>query len=201
MAKTQTPEHKVLIDVPMPIKTPRLVLRPPQQGDGAALHEAKMESLEDLKKWMPWAHKPHSVEADEAMCREKQAAYILREDLMLFAFDGDKLVASTGIHRFDWELRSFEIGYWVRSSETGKGYATEITTALAHYAFKALNANRVFIMHDDANKASGAVIKKVGFNYEGLAPSSALGVDGQPVNIKHYAFTNPKDVPTLSVSW
>ena len=194
-------EHKVLIDVPMPIRTPRLILRPPQAGDGKAVYEAKQESMVELKKWMPWAHKPASQEADEALCREKYAAYLLREDLMLFAFAGDKLIASTGLHRFDWELRSFEIGYWVRSSETGKGYATEIATALAHYAFKALQANRVFITHDAANKASEAVIKKVGFHYEGLASNSGLGVDGQPVEVKHYAFTKAKDVPALEVHW
>lgn len=194
-------EHKVLIDVPMPIKTPRLILRPPQAGDGKAVYDAKQESMADLKKWMPWAHKPSSEEADEALCRQKYAAYLLREDLMLFAFAGDKLIASTGLHRFDWELRSFEIGYWVRSSETGKGYATEIATALAHYAFKALDANRVFITHDAANKASEAVIKKAGFLYEGLARNSGLDVDGHPVDVKHYAFTKAEDVPHLKVSW
>ena len=39
-----------LIEVPVPIKTPRLTLRPPQQGDGQMVFEAKQETLTDLQK-------------------------------------------------------------------------------------------------------------------------------------------------------
>ena len=41
----------VLIDVPMPILTPRLMLRPVQAGDGAAVFEALQESWDEHARW------------------------------------------------------------------------------------------------------------------------------------------------------
>lgn len=36
--------NKILIDVPMPITTDRLLMRPPMAGDGQALFEAKFDT-------------------------------------------------------------------------------------------------------------------------------------------------------------
>ena len=150
---------------------------------------------------MPWAHKPQGVEFDEAMCCAKNVEFLTRQDLMLFAFDGDKFVGSTGLHPKDWDLRSFEIGYWVRAGEAGKGYATEISIALARYAFEALDANRVQIFHDVNNKASEAVIRKAGFPYEGTLRNALLRTDDTPGHKKSYAFTSIDEVPPMDVSW
>ena len=45
----------VLIDVPMPIRTPRLTIRPKQLGDGAITSVAVAETWEELNRWMRWA--------------------------------------------------------------------------------------------------------------------------------------------------
>lgn len=195
----------VLVDVPMPIVTPRLILRPPQAGDGAALADAKRASWPELKPWMPWATgkvEDISDETDEIMCRTKYAKYLLREDLMMFAFDraANKLVASTGLHRMDWRARMFEIGYWVRSDETGQGYATEVTNALLRYAFNQLGANRIYIAHDDANDASRAVIEKLGFVKEGHTRLSDIRSD-RLSGTMHYARYDLEGLPELDVRW
>jgi hypothetical protein len=49
MAIEQTP---YLIDVPMPIRTPRLLIRPRQTGDGAMAVAAVAETWDDLHQWM-----------------------------------------------------------------------------------------------------------------------------------------------------
>lgn len=41
----------------MPIITPRLILRPPQIGDGDVVNEAVLESFDVLNQFMPWAEK------------------------------------------------------------------------------------------------------------------------------------------------
>jgi hypothetical protein len=54
----------VLIEVPMPIRTPRLTIRPKEIGDGAITSPAVAETWEELNRWMRWAenrdakHKP-----------------------------------------------------------------------------------------------------------------------------------------------
>ena len=45
----------ILIDMPMPIFTPRLLLRPSKEGDGRCLAQAKRESWPELGKWLPFA--------------------------------------------------------------------------------------------------------------------------------------------------
>jgi RimJ/RimL family protein N-acetyltransferase len=194
----------VMVDVPMPIRTPRLLLRPPQMGDGSKLFEAKCASWPALKAWMPWAERPeeHTAEKDEIMCRKQYARYLLREDLMTLIFDtkGQKVLGSSGLHRMDWKARTFEIGYWVRSDETAKGYASEVTNALLRYAFSVLAANRVCICHDRENLASRRVIEKLGFCKEGESLKSAIR-DGNLSDTCHYARYDLMDLPPLEVTW
>src|SRR5262249_39635309 len=115
LEKKMSDKH-ILTDIPMPILTPRLILRPAMPGDGAALHEAKTETYEDLAPWMPWAKKDEPAEESEIVVRRNYAKFILREDLMLLGFHRDtgEFVLGTGLHRFDFESGRFEIGYWVR---------------------------------------------------------------------------------------
>ncbi len=59
----------ILIDLPMPILTPRLLIRPPQVGDGIALNEAVIESFETLSRFMGWAKEKPSIEDSEEQVR------------------------------------------------------------------------------------------------------------------------------------
>ena len=198
-----TPVKPVLIDVPMPITTPRLILRAPAAGDGAAINDAKRESFADLNKWMPWAKAMSAVEDDEAVAREAAAKFILRDDLMMLIFERDtgRLIGGTGLHRFDWDKRHFEIGYWVRTSAHGQGYATEVTNALLRFAFNALSARRVEITHADGNEASAAVIRKLGFVKEGVRRQATQLPDGRLVDSHVYSRLNLDNLPALDVRW
>ena len=194
----------ILIDIPLPIITPRLLLRPPQQGDGKALFEAKKDSATELKSWMLWAKNDSSEQDEEILVRNKYIDFLRREDLMLFAFDRarpDYLIAGTGLHRFDWKTRVFEIGYWVRTPDTGKGYATELTNALTRYAFEALGATKVTIGHADRNDKSRNVIQKLGFKQEGIREKEHLLPTDDLVDEYIYNRFDTKGLPDLNVSW
>jgi RimJ/RimL family protein N-acetyltransferase len=56
----------------------------------------------------------------------------------------------------------FEIGYWVHPRHTCRGYATAAAAALTAEAFR-IGADRVEIVHDVANHASGAIPRRLGF--------------------------------------
>ena len=57
-----------------------------------------------------------------------------------------------------------EIGYWVRTDRTGRGYATEAASILTSAAFTYVPQNvTVKISMDRANAASVAVPRKLGF--------------------------------------
>jgi RimJ/RimL family protein N-acetyltransferase len=193
----------LLIDIPMPIETPRLTLRPAMPGDGSALQEAKVETFDQLHQWMPWAKEMSALADDEITVREAYARFIRREDMMLFAFEKDtgRYIAGTGLHRFDWNIRRFEIGYWVRQSAQRQGYATEIANALTRYAFEQLEARAVCIGHAAGNDNSRGVIEKLGFTLEGVFKNETALPDGTVVDSYIYSRMDMNGLPPLDVKW
>ena len=168
--------------IPSRIEAGRLVLRPYETSDGPALFAAVQESLLDLAPWLPWADKHPTVEASTETCARVRTAFDARTDFTMGMFrrDDGRLIGGTGLHRVRWELPSFEIGYWVRSSDAGRGFVTEAVAALARTCFESLGAARVEIFCDPRNDRSAAVARRVGFVHEGTLRQRILGVDGRP---------------------
>ena len=48
----------LLIDLPVPIDTERLLMRPPQVGDGPSFFAAITESLPELRRFLAWLPDP-----------------------------------------------------------------------------------------------------------------------------------------------
>ncbi len=80
----------------------------------------------------------------------------------------------------------FSTGYWIRTSEAGKGLATEMLCALTRYAFEALGANRLAVSHAEGNDGSRQVIQKAGFEREGTTRQFYL-LNGSLTDSHHYA--------------
>jgi RimJ/RimL family protein N-acetyltransferase len=193
----------VLIDVPVRLETPRLVLRPPRPGDGEALNAAVRESLPELRPWMPWAQHEPTLAESEAYCRRQAARFLLREDLPLLIFErafggaegrNGRLLGATGLHRIDWQLRRFEIGYWARRGHAGQGYISEAVRRLARMAFEDLEAQRVEVRMDERNDASQRVAEAAGFEFEAVLRQEAVAVDGHPRDTRVYAKLRPSAV-------
>jgi|SRR6185369_275577 len=191
----------LLIDVPERLATERLVVRVPRAGDGTAVNAAVCVSHAELAPWMPWAATLPSVDESEAYCRRAHAKFLLREDLAMFVFAGGaddregELVGATGLHRIDWPLRSFEIGYWRRTGCEGRGFMTEAVRAMARMAFDALGARRVEIRMDDRNVASWKLAERAGFTLEALLRFDSLTPAGEPRSTRIYARVRGAEEP------
>lgn len=173
------PMNPLLIDVPERLETARLLLRASQPGDGAAVCEAVCASLDRLRPWMPWAQAAPEPEEQEQHHRRSRAAFLLREDLTWLMFErtpeGEGLfVGGTGLHRIDWAVRRFEIGYWVRTGFEGQGLVAEAVRALTRLAFDRLAAARVEIRMDSTNLASRRVAERCGYTLEGVLRQDSL---------------------------
>jgi RimJ/RimL family protein N-acetyltransferase len=196
----------LLIDVPERIETARLVLRAPRAGDGAAVNAAVCASLDELAPWMPWATAAPTLDESEAHCRRQHARFVLREDLvfLLFLRDADggdgELVGGSGLHRIDWPLRKFEIGYWRKTGCAGRGLVTEAVQALARMAFDALDARRVEIRMDDRNERSWKVAERAGFTLEALLRFDSVTPAGEPRSTRIYARVRGAEEPPASSS-
>ena len=170
----------LLIDVPEEIQTDRLSIRMPRPGEGPAVNEAVVESFAQLHPWMPWAQTLPSVDDSELHSRRANARFRLREDL---SFRGwlsgtDTYVVGSGLHRIDWSVPRFEIGYWCRTSLVGQGYVSEVVLALTALAFDRLNAKRVEIRTDESNQRSRRVAERCGFTCEGTLRCDSRSPDG-----------------------
>ena len=152
------PLDPVLIELPMPIRTPRLLIRPKQVGDGATTSAAVAETWEDLHQWMRWAENRHDFTAErmEIRNRHMMASFILRQEIELIGVEatGGISVVWCGLHSIDWHGRQCETGYWVRKSAQLRGFATEAANAMVRYAFGALGMRRIGLTHSAGNEAS-----------------------------------------------
>jgi RimJ/RimL family protein N-acetyltransferase len=160
----------ILRTFPDQFESDRLIIRSPRPGDGVELNAAVIESLANLKPWMPWAQTAPTLEASEAEVRQGHVRFLKREDLWLLLFlkDGRTMVGGSGLHRIDWDIPAFEIGYWVRNRFTGQGYITEAVDRISAFAFETLGAKRLSIRCDRRNKRSAAVAERLGFVLEGI---------------------------------
>ena len=158
------------LDIPETIETERLLIRPPQPGDGPALNEAIRQSIDHLKRWMDWAQHEPPVEENEAFARRMAASFKTRGDdiaLLIYERQSGCLLGATGMHAIDWSVPRVEIGYWVRDGETGKGYITEAVRAVTDYAFTHLQVERIEIRCEPDNQRSAAVAERCGYTLEG----------------------------------
>ena len=168
--------HPIMRDFPFEFETERLTIRGPLPGDGQEMQMAIAESIDELRPWMPWASEIPTVEASESRLRQKHLDFLARTDLILLLFlkGTSKLVGSSGLHRIDWNVPRFEIGYWVRTSFARKGFVTEAVSGITKFAFEQLGAKRVEIRCDAKNVRSAAVPIRLGFAHEGTLRNDAV---------------------------
>jgi RimJ/RimL family protein N-acetyltransferase len=175
--------------LPESLESPRLHIRVARPGDGAVYNQAVLDSLLVLSPWLGWVSPPPTVEESEMNCRKAFARFLMNEDLMAFFFlkDGGTLIGGSGLHKANWTLRQFEIGYWCRSGFQGKGLITEGVRCLADHALQVLNANRVFLTTDEQNIASWRLAERAGFELEGTLRNERLNLAGALRNTRVYS--------------
>ena len=147
-----------------------VLLRPYQPGDVESLYRAAWESITEISPWMSWCHADYSIEEtrtwvetrDEEWNNGTSYGFVITD-----AKDGSFL-GGCGLNYIDTANLRANLGYWVRTSRTGKGIATTATKLLAQAGFDQLKLNRIEIMVAVGNKASQRVAGKAGAKREGV---------------------------------
>ena len=120
--------------------------------------------------FMPWCHPEYSLEDAHEAIQTAQSNWALAD---AWAFGvrtktTGKFIGGCGLSTID-EHHNANLGYWIKSTEVGKGYASEATRALVSYGLHQLKLVRVEIMISTLNSASVKVAEKSGATYEGIA--------------------------------
>ncbi len=158
----------LLPDLPDAFESPRLLLRAPRPEDAEVVNAAVVESFNEISPWLPWAKSRPSVEQTRLAMTELSQKFANREafDLLLFSKAGDCFLGVSGIPRLDWSEKKFELGYWLRTSACGQGFATEAVVRTKTFAEEFLKPQRLEIRCDSRNTASSAVAERAGFRFE-----------------------------------
>ena len=175
----------ILRDFPESFETERLLICSPLPGDGLEMHAAVNESLDELLPWMDWPEQYKTVEDSEEKTRRNRIRFLERSDLLLLLFlkGTNTLVGGSGLHRMDWSVPRFEIGYWCRTRFVGSGYITEAVRGITTFAFERLGARRVEIRCDTLNRRSVTVAERAGYRLEGELRNAEVGAEGEPRNV------------------
>ena len=165
----------ILRDFPYSFETERLLIRGPLPGDGKMVRAAVLESQAELRQWLPWAVDIPDEAEYEANIRRGYTRFLNREDLwmMILLKDTGVIIGGSGLHRINWDVPRFEIGYWLSTAYTRQGLMTEAVAAITHFAFETLDARRVEIRVDSNNHKSIAIPQRLGFVLEGTLHQEA----------------------------
>ncbi|MBN9070254.1 MAG: GNAT family N-acetyltransferase [Rhizobiales bacterium] len=158
------------------IRTARLVLRRPNDGDIPALAElADNRRIAEMLARMPHPYGAPEARSFVAMAQGTEkggATYAL-------ALPGtDLLVGCAGLNATE---RGLELGYWVGEPYWNEGYATEAAHALVDLAFTATPVQVLHAACRVINPASRRVVHKCGFQYAGQGMIDSLVAGRVPV--------------------
>jgi RimJ/RimL family protein N-acetyltransferase len=199
--------HPTTINFPLPITTPRLLLRQPiLKSDAPEYSQAVTESINELKPWMLWALRHQEVEQAENYIRECHINWMTKNNnnvglpLWIIEKETGVFVGHIVMWNINWNIPRFEIGFWARTPYAGKGYITEAVNALTRYCFSQLGARRIEIRCETKNIRSQLVPQRLGFQLDGVLRNNALAVaDGKITDTLVFSRVDLKDLPEVKV--
>ena len=147
--------------------------------DGVALRRERVRHAEllvatletdlgHLRPWMPWAT-PEAADHRTQLARISEAADMWQAGTdyiySIFLLIDMTLVGTIGMHR-RIDDGGVEIGYWIGTGYTRRGYATAAASALTSVAAGLPGTSRVEIHCDEANIASAGIPRKLGYRLD-----------------------------------
>ena len=85
----------------------------------------------------------------------------------IFSLMTDELIGCCGLRPFKSEQHTYEIGFHLRRIYWGQGYAFEAAKGVIQYAFKELDAIKLYAGHHPKNDGSRKLLTRLGFQYIG----------------------------------
>jgi ribosomal-protein-alanine N-acetyltransferase len=162
------------------IRTERLLLRRARPNDLADMH-AVLSNAESMRYW---ATPPHDDIQESARWLDDMIDAPAAEcDDFVIELDG-RVIGKAGC----WRLP--EIGYILHPSAWGRGYATEALSAVTAHIFSTHMIPEIVADVDPRNRASLALLGKLGFRETALAERT-MQIGGEWVDSVHLALTRP----------
>jgi len=160
-----------MLDLPKQIETKRLIIKKYEKNDGKAL----LDLLErnDNRSFLI-KHVDEASDIQNEVDAEKRV-----QELSAFWINGDRFVMGIWLKKSNlfigniwiepknWDVPSFELGYYLDKGYTGQGFATEATRRAVQFIFENLGAHKIIIITRDTNEKSYKLAERLGFEKEG----------------------------------
>jgi ribosomal-protein-serine acetyltransferase len=162
------------VTLPEQVHDDGLLLRRWVVGDAEALQAAIEQSASQLRPWVTWLQEEDaSIEGRRVFIAERERDWRNGTSVSLGIFVGAHIAGGCSLTvRSDADL-FLEIGYWLHPAFRGHGLATRAARLLTEAALTVPDVSAVEIRHDQANAASGAVPRRLGYTRVGQAPNRA----------------------------
>jgi RimJ/RimL family protein N-acetyltransferase len=148
-----------------------LLLRAFRADDVDAIFDAVIESKPQLGQWLSWCHPNYSIQdtieflskREEAFRNEGEHGFAVIERAT------NRLVGACGINQIEKAALRANLGYWMRTTATRRGYAVQATLLVARWALTSFGLERIEIVAAVGNEYSQRVAIKAGATREGIA--------------------------------
>jgi RimJ/RimL family protein N-acetyltransferase len=170
-----------------------VTLRSYEFGDMLDLHQAVHESLPELGLWMSWATTKYTQDVARnfiTICRAEWGNGGLYNFAVLDTKTGQYL-GGCGLSHIHPVYHFCNLGYWIRSTQHGHGYAGRAAKLVAQFAFEKVKLIRAEIVIAKENSPSKRVAEKIGAHYEGVLLNRM--VIGKTISDAHMFSLLPSD--------
>ena len=143
-------------------------IRPYTTGDEKALFEAARESIADVHPWLPWCHPGYTWDEAASWIALQRSNWQTGSEFQFAVTSSEgRFIGGCGINFINPEHNFANLGYWIRSSETGAGRAVEAVRLLKDWVFSKTELVRLELVVATANTRSARVAEKAGARLEG----------------------------------
>ncbi len=164
-------------------RTKRLTLRPAWPEDAHALAQAI--GHEAVARMLMRVPHPYGVDDAAAFCALPPGPHEPRFLIESHDYGAPALIGGIAID--DQGDGNRLLGYWLTPAAWGRGYATEAARAVIDMARHALPLRHLSAWHFADNPASGAVLRKLGFQRTGQALTKTSAGRREPAAAIGYA--------------
>jgi RimJ/RimL family protein N-acetyltransferase len=138
-------------------------------GDASAVYEAVRESFAELSRFMEWCSPTYARSDAAQWVKSRPAAWKAKSEYsFLIEDEAERVLGACGLNRIEQLSGTANLGYWVRTSATGRGVCTAAVKQLRKFAFEEAGLFRLEIIAAVENIASQRVAEKAGAIREGV---------------------------------
>lgn len=160
------------------------------------VRESLIESYADHIKYLLWPEPDPTLDTvqkniDQAI--HDFDSHVNEYRFLILRNSDARLLGTISLLIIDLEIPYLEFGYWVRSSEQGKGYISRALEILEGYAVSELKVRRLEIRMAESNLKSKRVAERAGYTLEAKLHSDRVLSDGTIDNSLVYCKLYSKD--------